>query len=483
MELDMTKGKPFGLIVKFVIPLIIGNIFQQFYTMVDTIIVGRFVGVQALAAVGATGTISFLIIGFMQGLTAGFTVLTAQRFGAGDREGLKKSVGNAAFLSVITTVIVTAVSIAGMEPLLKLMNTPEDIFSMSRNYIVILCAGMVCTVLYNLLASFLRAVGNSRVPLYFLVIASVLNIALDLILILVIPMGVAGAAIATVVSQGLSGILCLIYIVKKVPVLAVRREHLRPDAYCCRNQLGIGVPMALQFSITAIGAMLVQAALNMFGSTVVAAYTAANKVEQFMTQPFGAMGMTMATYCAQNRGVNDIKRIRQGVRIANVLSAVYAVVIFDVVMLVLPAVIHLFVSGDATQVLGYATVYMKVCGCFFIPLGMIFIFRNAMQGCGYSFLPMMGGVVELVCRGTVAFVAAHYLSYVGVCFGNASAWLMTGIFLAVAYWLVMRRMTCSDVSGGMQSVADAGALPVNGDGILPVKDGESLPVTEKQTPD
>lgn len=440
MELDMTKGSPSKLIIKFIVPLIIGNIFQQFYSMVDTIIVGRFVGVQALAAVGATGTISFLIIGFMQGLTMGFTVLTAQRYGAGDMEGLKKSVGNAWLLSAVSTVVMTVISVAGMDRLLRLMNTPEDIFEMSGTYIVIICLGMGCTILYNLLASFLRAVGNSRVPLYFLIIAAVTNIVLDLFLILVIPMGVAGAALATVLSQGIAGILCLVYIVKKVPLLRIGKEHWKADYYCCRNQLGIGLPMALQFSITAVGAMLVQAALNMFGSTVVAAYTAACKVEQFMTQPFAAMGMTMATYCAQNRGVNDIGRIRKGVRIANIMSAVYAVIIFAVLMLILPYMIGLFVSGDITGVLGYARIYMKICGCFFIPLGMIFIFRNAMQGCGYSFLPMLGGVVELVCRAVVAFGAAYYRSYAGVCFGNASAWLMTGVFLAIAYIFLMRRV-------------------------------------------
>lgn len=440
MELDMTKGSPSKLIIKFVIPLIIGNIFQHFYAMVDTIIVGRFVGVQALAAVGATGTISFLILGFMQGITTGFTVLTAQRFGAGDREGLKKSVGNAAFLSVIITVIMTAVSILGMDKLLRVMNTPEDIFQMSKTYIVIICAGMACTVLYNLLASLLRAVGNSKVPLFFLIIAAVLNIILDLVLILVIPMGVAGAAVATVLSQGISGLLCLIYIVKKVPLLCVKREHWKPEYICCKNQLGIGIPMALQFSITAVGAMLVQAALNMFGSTVVAAYTAACKVEQFMTQPFYAMGMTMATYCAQNRGVNAIDRIRKGVRIANGMSAVYGVVIYGLLLVMLPFMIGLFVSGDTTEVLGYARIYIQVCGIFFVPLGMIFIYRNAMQGCGYSLLPMLGGVVELVCRATMAFVAAYYQSYLGVCFGNASAWLVTGIYLAIAYIFVMRRI-------------------------------------------
>ena len=434
----MTKGSPSKLIVKFIIPLIIGNIFQQLYTMVDTIIVGRFLGVQALAAVGATGTITFLIFGFMQGLTTGFTVLTAQRFGAGDIEGLKKSVGNAVFLSVIVTVIMTFVSIAGMDKLLSIMNTPEDIFQMSRTFVVIMCMGMMCTVFYNLLASFLRAVGNSKVPLYFLMIAAVLNVILDLFLILVIPLGVAGAAIATVISQGVSGVLCLIYIMKKVPILCIRKEHWKVDYICCVNQLSIGLPMALQFSITAVGTMMVQAALNLFGSTVVAAYTAASKVEQFVTQPFVAMGMTMATYCAQNRGINDFTRIRRGVRIANLMSAVYGIAIYAVLMLILPYAIGLFVSGDITEVLGYARTYVMICGFFFIPLGMIFIFRNAMQGSGYSVLPVMGGVVELVCRATLAFTSAYYQSYVGVCFGNASAWLMTGIFLAIAYIFVMR---------------------------------------------
>lgn len=441
MELDMTKGSPTKLIIKFVIPLIIGNVFQQFYSMVDTIIVGRFVGVQALAAVGATGTITFLILGFMQGLTMGFTVLTAQRYGAGDIPGLKKSVGNAALLSVISSIIMTIVSIVGMDALLKIMNTPEDIFEMSKTYVIILCLGIGFNILYNILASFLRAVGNSKVPLYFLIISAVLNIFLDLFLILIIPMGVAGAAIATVVSQGVSGILCLIYIVKKVPILCISKQDWKPDYYCCRNQISIGMPMALQFSITAVGTMLVQAALNMFGSVVVASYTAACKVEQFMTQPFAAMGMTMATYCAQNRGVNDVGRIRKGVRVANIFSAVYAVIILGIVLLVLPYAIRLFVSGDITEVLGYADIYMKVCGSFFIPLGMIFIFRNAMQGCGYSFVPMMGGVVELVCRAVAAFAAAYYNSYVGVCFANASAWLITGVFLAIAYIFVMRNMT------------------------------------------
>lgn len=441
MELDMTKGSPLRLIVKFMVPLIIGNIFQQFYSMVDTIIVGRTVGVSALAAVGATGTISFLIIGFMQGITTGFTVLTSQRFGAQDEEGLRKSVGNAAVLSGIITVVMTAVSVVFMRPLLRLMRTPEDILEMSYVYIIIICAGMGFTVLYNLLSSILRAVGNSVVPLIFLIISAVLNIVLDLVLILQFQMGVAGAAVATIAAQGVSGILCFVYIMNKVPLLKLSKRHWQLDYYCVRNQLFIGIPMALQFSITAVGTIMVQVALNMLGSTVVAAYTAACKVEQLVTQPFLAIGMTMATYGGQNRGVNDLERIRKGVRIANLLSAIYAVFIFAVIVNTFHYVIRLFVPGEeVAAIMEYGKTYIVICGTCFIPLGMIFIFRNVLQGCGFSLMPMLGGVVELASRCVMASIAASMMSYVGVCLANASAWLTAGVFLWIAYLFTMKKM-------------------------------------------
>lgn len=441
MELDMTKGSPFRLIVRFIIPLIIGNIFQQLYSMVDTIIVGRTVGVNALAAVGATGTISFLIIGFMQGLTTGFTVMTSQRFGAQDGEGLRKSVGNAAVLSLITTVIMTFLSMVFMRPLLQLMRTPQDIMEMSYVYIIIICAGMGFTVLYNLLSSILRAVGNSVVPLIFLVVSAVTNIVLDLVLILQFQMGVAGAAVATIAAQGLSGILCLLYIMKKVPLLKLNKSHWSLDSNCVRNQLTIGIPMALQFSITAIGTIMVQVALNMLGSTVVAAYTAACKVEQLVTQPFWAMGMTMATYSGQNRGINDLERIRKGAGIANLMSILYAALIFVITVNTFHYIIRLFVPAkEVASILEYGKTYILICGTCFIPLGMIFIYRNVLQGCGYSLMPMLGGVVELVSRCVMAFIAAGMMSFVGVCLANASAWLTAGIFLWIAYLFTMRRM-------------------------------------------
>lgn len=440
MELDMTKGSPSRLIVKFIIPIIIGNIFQQLYSMVDTIIVGQYLGVDALAAVGATGTINFLILGFVLGMTSGFTVPVAQRFGAGDYRGMRKSIANAARLCVVVTIVMTVVSVAGMKALLRLMNTPDNIFDMAFTYIVIICIGMFCTVLYNLLSGILRAIGNSKVPLFFLIVSAALNIILDIVLIRVIPMGVAGAAIATVVSQGISGVLCLFYIMKKVPLVHPERDDWRADSDCMILQLKIGLPMALQFSITAIGTIIVQTVLNMFGSTVIASFTAANKVESLVTQPFNAMGMTMATYGAQNMGTNDLDRVRKGVRSANVMSAVYSVVMYGVAVVLMPYIVPLFVNENVADVLGYAAIYMKISGAFYVPLGMIFIFRNILQGCGFSFVPMMGGVVELVSRMATALIAAHFQSFEGICIANISAWFTAGVYLLIGYMIVMHRL-------------------------------------------
>ena len=363
----MTKGSPFRLIVKFIIPIILGNLFQQLYNLADTVIVGRFVGVQALAAVGATGTISFLILGFLQGLTTGFTVQTAQRFGAGDMEGMKKSVGNAAVLSVIVTIVMTAVSVLIMDWLLGVMQTPEDIMQMSRTYILIICWGMGCSVLYNLLSSILRAVGNSKVPPVFPDSFRWHQCGRGSGSDHQFPYGRCGCCYC---NGGLPGnFRCAVPDLydQKVPVLSLRKEHFRLDRWCVRNQISVGVPMALQFSITAVGTIMVQAALNLLGSTVIAAYTAACKVEQLVTQVFVAMGMTMATYCGQNRGVNDLDRIKKGSRIAFWISAVYAVFIYVAVQFALPWIIRLFVSENIDEVLVYARTYIVICGAFFHP--------------------------------------------------------------------------------------------------------------------
>lgn len=438
MNIDMTKGSPFRLILKFIIPVMLGCIFQQLYNMADTIIVGKTLGKEALAAVGATGTISFFILGFVNGLTTGFTVLASQRFGAGDYEGLRKSVGNAYVLGAGVTIVMTALSVAGMDWILTIMQTPDDIFKMSKDYIVIICWGIACTTLYNMSASVLRAVGNSRVPLYFLILSALLNVVLDLVFIIVFHWGVAGAAYATVISQGVSGVLSMFYLLTRVDILKLKKEDFKIDPYGAKIQFGIGLPMALQFSITAIGTMLVQAALNSLGSTVISAYTAAGKVEQLVTQAFQAMGMTMATYSAQNWGIHSLERIRKGQRAAMWISGVYAVVVYFIILAVLPFVTSLFFEGDVSDVIGYVRTYIQINGLFFIPLGMIFIYRNLLQGCGYALFPMLGGVVELVSRAIFAFASAQAKSYTGICAATASAWCTTGIFLWIVYLITMR---------------------------------------------
>ena len=287
---DMTSGSPMRIILSFTFPIFLGNVFQQFYNMADAVIVGKFVGTGALAAVGSTGTIMFLIYGFVVGMTAGFTVLTAQKFGAGDMRAMRKTVSGACILSLIIGVILTAAFMLLMKPWLELMNTPDDIFGDAYSYIMIISAGILAQMLYNLLASILRALGNSRVPLYFLILSALLNIVLDLVLIIFFHMGTAGAAVATVISQGVSGLLCMAYIVKEVPILRMCREDWHLSGSLLGIQLRIGIPMALQYSITAIGTMMVQSSLNILGSTLVAAFTAASKIEQVVTQAFVRYG-------------------------------------------------------------------------------------------------------------------------------------------------------------------------------------------------
>ncbi len=439
LQKDLTTGKPGKIIFDFTLPIFIGNVFQQFYSMADTIIVGKFVGTKALAAVGSTGTIMFLINGFILGMTAGFTVLTAQKFGAGDMKAMRKTVGNAAILAIIMSVIMTIVGMLGMRSLLGFMKTPDDIFKDAYAYIMVICGGIAAQMLYNFLSSVLRALGNSKVPLYFLILAALLNIVLDMVFIIIFHMDAVGAAWATIISQGISGLLCLLYIVKSVPVLHLHKDDWRPDGHLLRIQLAVGIPMALQYSITAIGTMMVQTALNLLGSTQVAAFTAANKIEQVVTQAYVAMGTTMATYCAQNIGAGKIKRIRQGFKSITIMGSIYSVIVAAVIMTVGKYMTYLFLSGDLTEIMNSVDIYLKCVGTFFIPLTVVNVYRNGIQGMGYGLLPMMAGVAELVGRGVVAVIAAGQKSYFGVCMASPMAWVLAGGLLIVMYYYVIRQ--------------------------------------------
>lgn len=435
---DMTSGSPVKMILSFTFPIFIGNVFQQFYNMADAVIVGKFVGTQALAAVGSTGTIMFLIYGFVVGMTAGFTVLTAQKFGAGDMKAMRQTVAGASILSLIVGLILTAAFMILMKPWLMAMNTPADIFADAYAYIMIVSAGILAQMLYNLLASVLRALGNSKVPLYFLILSALLNIVLDLVLIIVFHMGAAGAAVATVVSQGVSGLLCLIYIVKCVPVLRMSRDDWRPSGYLLKTQMRIGIPMALQYSITAIGTMMVQSSLNILGSTLVAAYTAAGKIEQVVSQAYVALGTTLATYSAQNIGAGDVPRIRQGFRATTWIGVIYSFAAAALVMTVGKYMTYLFVSEDVELIMDSVDLYLKCAGSLFIPLAIVNIYRNGIQGLGYGLLPMMAGVAELVGRGVMSVIAAQQKSYLGVCLASPAAWVLAALLLIAMYCYVIR---------------------------------------------
>lgn len=434
---DMTVGNPMKIIFGFTLPIFIGNVFQQFYNMADAVIVGKFVGNKALAAVGSTGTIMFLIYGFVVGMTAGFTVLTAQKFGAGDMKGMRKTVAGAGILSFVVGALLTILFMAFMKPLLILMNTPSDIFADAYSYIIIVSGGILAQMLYNLLSSILRALGNSKLPLVFLIISALLNIVLDLVFIVGFGMGAKGAAVATVIAQGVSGILCLFYIIAKIPILHLKREDLDVGSTIYKNQLRIGVPMALQYSITAIGTMMVQSSLNILGSTLVAAYTAAGKIEQVVTQAYVAMGTTMATYAAQNMGAGSVKRIREGFKACTVIGVVYSFVAAGFIMTVGKYMTYLFVSEDVDIIMNSVDIYLKCIGIFFIPLAVVNIYRNGIQGLGYGLLPMMAGVAELIGRGVVAVIAGAKRSYPGVCLAGPAAWVLAGGLLIVMYYFIM----------------------------------------------
>lgn len=434
----MTTGSPGKMIFNFTMPIFIGNIFQQFYNMADTVIVGKFVGNAALAAVGACGTLNFLIIGFLQGVTAGFTVVTAQHFGAGNMKAMRKSVASGAVLTAVISVILTVLSMVSMSKVLHMMNTPPDMYGEAYGYIMVICGGIIAQALYNYLASVLRALGDSKRPLYFLVIAALLNIVLDLIFIIVFGMGAAGAAYATVIAQGVSGILCLIYIAKKVPTLHLHREDWEMDGSLIGWQLKIGLPMAFQYSITAIGTIVVQSCLNILGSTAAAGFAAANKIEQVFTQAYVALGTTMATYCAQNMGAGQYTRIRKGFKSATLIGFAYAIITGVIIFFGGKYMTVFFVSENVHQIMGYVDIYLRCVSVSFIPLVVVNLYRNGIQGMGYGLLPMTAGIAELVGRSGAALIASHFGSYMGICLASPAAWVLAGTLLLVMYFKIMK---------------------------------------------
>lgn len=440
---DMTTGSSMKLILGFAVPLLMGMLFQQVYSLVDTIIVGRFLGVNALAAVGATGSINFLIIGFCLGLCNGFALPVAQRFGAKDYDGLRKYVGNSAVLSVIIGGTITVFTVVFCRNILQIMDTPADIIDLSYNYIVVIFAGIPATLLYNILSSHLRSLGDSVTPVAFLILSACLNIGLDLLFIVTFHWGVFGASFATVLSQLVSGVLCLVFIIIRFDILHLKRDDWRLDPAYVRNLLVMGLPMGFQYSITAIGSVILQAAVNGLGSIAVASMTAASKISMFVVCPFDALGSTMATYGGQNVGAGKLERLAKGLRSAVILGAIYSAVIFVVVYFFGENMIQIFLSPteeNAATVLVRAKEFLVINATFYFPLALVNIVRFLIQGMGFSGFAVFAGVFEMVARTIVGLFLVPVFGFVAACFASPLAWIFADAFLIPAFFFCRKRL-------------------------------------------
>lgn len=443
---EMTSGKPFKLILAFALPMVLGNVFQQLYNMVDTIIVGKFVGVNALAGVGSTGAISFLVVGFALGVCSGFSIPVAQQFGAGNYKKMRKYIAHAIYMSVLTIIVLTVLTVIFTGYILKIMNTSPDIYDYAYSYIIVIFSGIGATIFYNLLSGILRAIGDSKSPLVFLIISSFINIALDLTFIIVFKMGVFGAGLATIISQAISAVLCLIFMIKNYDILRFEKDELKFDMEFVKHLASSGYPMALQFSITATGSIILQSAVNTLGTNSVAAITAAIKIQTVAIGPMESLGIAMATYCGQNKGAGKFERITKGVKQSLVIQVIYCTASLIAVFLLGGALTTLFINkhdtnpDDYKRIIELSAYYLKLSGTFYPTLGVLFILRNSLQGMGYSFLPMLAGVSELAARSIVAICFISALGFTAAGLSGPIAWIMADVVLVLTYAIKIREL-------------------------------------------
>lgn len=431
MTKDMTTGSPLKLIIGFCIPMMLGNLLQQLYNIVDAVIVEHYLGDTAVGAVGSTGSIIFLIIGFATGICSGFGILIARAYGAGDYSSMRKYVMNSVYLCGAVSVILTTLTLIFTRSILELMNTPEDIIDRAYSFLFVTFAGISVTILYNILSCVMRALGDSRSPLIFLGISTVLNVFLDIAFIKGLGFDVEGAAIATVISQFIASMLCLYYIRKKFDILIPDKNELKFEPRAAKELISVGVPMALQFSITAIGSIIIQNEINKLGTSYVVAVTAATKIQSLMIGPMECLGVTLATYCGQNKGARKYDRIKAGLARGAVLSLCYCVVAWAVANLFGKYIALLFIDTRSTEIIDLAVDYLRITTLFYPVLGILFLFRNALQGLGYSMLPMTAGITELAARIFVARILVGLIGYTGVCLASPAAWIAADILLLI----------------------------------------------------
>ena len=441
---NMTEGSPAKLILGFAIPMLMGMLFQQVYNFVDTIIVGRYLGVNALAAVGSTGSIHFLIIGFCIGVCSGFTLPVAQRFGAKDYDGLRKYVGNSAILAAIIAVVLTLVTTLLCRNILEWMQTPADIIDDAYNYILVTFVGIPVIMLYNILSGYIRALGDSTTPVIYLVISFFLNIGLDILFIVPFQMGVFGASLATVLSQLISGVLCFLHILFKFDLLHLSKDDWRLNPQYVRAILSMGLPMGLQYSITAIGSVILQSCVNPLGSVAVASMTASGKISGFMMCPLDALGSTMATYGGQNVGAGKLERLGKGLKSAIITGWIYSVIAFCVAFFFGKNLIQIFVETDDAAikalVIDQGNLNLVIALAFYPLLTLVNTVRFTIQGMGFSGFAVFAGVAEMIARALVGVLLVPIFGFTGACFAGPAAWLFADAFLVPAYFSCYKKL-------------------------------------------
>lgn len=437
---DLTVGSPMKLILGFAFPMFLGLLFQQFYSLVDTMIVGKYLGVDPFAGVGSTGSLNFIVIGFCMGLCSGFSVPISQSFGAKDFPLLRKMVTNSVWLCTFFSVVITTLMLLFCRPVLTWMNTPENIFEYAYIYIFIIFAGIPCTILYNMTAAILRALGDSKSPIIFLAISSAINIGLDLLLIIVFRMGVEGAALATVVSQGVSGVISIIYIKRKFDILAMEKGDWKLERHLAGKLTGVGIPMGLQYSITGIGSVILQTAVNGLGSIYVASMTAGSKINIFLACPFDALGQTMAPYAGQNIGARKLDRVGKGLRAACIIGFIVSGLMVIVVKLFGDQLTMLFLDEKDPVIMQNSTQFLIIVSAFYCLLTLVNTVRFTIQGMGFSSLAIIAGVMEMIARGIAGMLLVPAFGYLGACYSSPLAWLLADAFLIPAFFLCKRKV-------------------------------------------
>jgi len=440
MTPNLVCGRPLKVIVKFAVPVLLGTLFQQMYNIVDAIIVGHLIGTDALAAIGSTAGLSFFFVGFVNGVCSGFSIAVSQYYGAGDFKGMRKCVMNAFYLTIGLAAAITALSVAMSPLLLHVMNTPEDIYGDAYIYIVTIYWGIPCTFLFNFLLGVMRALGDSRSALYFLIFSSCMNIVLDLLFVMALNAKVFGVALATVLAQGITAGICYIYIKRSFPVLKLQKNDVALDIRKIQDLCELGIPIGLQFSITAIGSNVLQAALNSLGSVYVAASSVASKVHGLVQSPFDSIGVAAATFSGQNLGAGENERIVRGFKANMLISLGYSVFSFAVLSITGTEIARLFIKEEGSEILTHVHSFLFINGSFYWLLAILTVLRNTLQGISFSRAAMFAGVMETIARCITSFVLVGRFKYMAICFANSLAWLLADLLLVPLYIYAIRKL-------------------------------------------